>query len=44
MAQASDYYENMPVDPGTAKEIRVFEMTDFVVKQWKRCFWGSKTV
>ncbi len=42
MAQASDYYENMPVDPGTAKEIRVFEMTDFVVKQWKRAFGAVK--
>ena len=42
MAQASDYYENMPVDPGTAKEIRVFEMADFVVKQWKRAFGAVK--
>ena len=42
MAQASDYHENMPVDPGTAKEIRVFEMADFVVKQWKRAFGAVK--
>lgn len=42
IARASDYYENIPVDPGTAKEIRVFEMADFVVKQWKCAFSAVK--
>ena len=32
------YFEEMPLNPGLAKEIRIFENTDFVVSQWKKAY------
>lgn len=34
----ASYFERMPETPGTAKEIRIYENTEDVVKQWRQAY------
>lgn len=38
VTRVADYYENMVTNSGTAKEIRIFESENYIVKQWKEAF------
>lgn len=38
VSRISDYYETMITDPGTAKEIRIFESENYIIKKWKEAF------
>lgn len=42
IARVADYYENLPLDLGAAKEIRLFRSADFLVMQWKKAYTDVK--
>ncbi len=37
--RAAEYFEKLPFQPDSAKELRIFENTDYIIEQWKK-FYG----